>query len=323
MVICTFNGERFLASQLESILAQTLLPEEIIVSDDGSTDRTLEMVREISTASSVAKSIRWIISSRKAPFGPAKNFEQALRRASHGLIALADQDDVWLPEKLEVLAHRLRTEPSAMLVHSDARLTDGRGISGPTLMKTLGATRTELRNLENGRGLAALMRRNLVTGATVMIRRELLEQASPFPDAWMHDEWLGLVAALQGTLVFEKRTLVEYRQHGNNAIGASKTTMSAARSRLEEDRGTFFDHKNLRNVVLVGLVSEPPAWLTTANRAVLAGKISHERWRMGLKSVRVMRIIPVLFRGLRGFYSVYSRGPLDMIRDIALRDAKS
>jgi len=323
VVMCTFNGEQFLAPQLESILAQTLLPEEIIVSDDGSTDRTLEVVREFSASSAVAKSIHWVITSRKEPLGPARNFEEALARASRGFIALADQDDVWIREKLQVLARRLGREPSAALVHSDARLTDGRGIKGPTLMKTLGATRVELRNLENGRGLAALMRRNLVTGATVMMRRELLETASPFPTAWMHDEWLGLVAALQGALVFENGTLVEYRQHGNNAIGASKTTMSAARSRLKEDRGTFFDHRNLRNGALVSLVSAPPTWLTPANRAVLEGKIAHDRWRTGLHSSRVRRIIPVIFRGLRGSYSLYSRGPLDMVRDIAIRDDKA
>ena len=323
VVMCTFNGEQFLAPQLESILAQTLLPEEIIVSDDGSTDRTLEMVREFSAASVAAKTIRWVITSRKEPLGPAKNFEQALARASRGLIALADQDDVWIPEKLQFLAHRLGREPSAALVHSDARLTDAQGIQGTTLMKTLGATRAELRNLENGKGLAALLRRNLVTGATVMMRRELLEKASPFPTAWMHDEWLGLVAALQGALVFESGALVEYRQHGNNAIGASQTTFSDARSRLKEDRGTFFDHKNLRNGALVSLVSAPPTWLTPANRAVVEGKIAHDRWRTGLPSSRVRRIIPVIFRGLRGSYSLYSRGLLDMVRDIALRDAQS
>jgi len=322
VVICTFNGEQFLAPQLESILAQTLLPEEIVVSDDGSTDRTLELAREISASSSVAKSIRWVTTSRKKPLGPAKNFEQALGRASQGLIALADQDDVWIPEKLQVLAHRLGREPSAALVHSDARLIDGRGIKGLTLMKTLGVTRAELRNLEKGRGLAALMRRNLVTGATVMIRRELLEKASPFPHGWMHDEWLGLVAALQGALVFEKGTLVEYRQHGNNAIGASRTTLSDARSRLKEARGTFFDRKNLRNAALVSLVSAPPTWLTPANRAVLEGKIAHDSWRTGLGSLRVRRIVPVILQGLRGSYSVYSRGILDMVRDIALRDDK-
>ena len=323
VVMCTFNGEQFLAPQLESILAQTLLPEEIIVSDDGSADRTLEVVRDMSTSSSVAKNIQWVITSRKKSLGPAQNFEQALARASRELIALADQDDVWVPEKLQVLADCLGREPSAALAHSDARLTDAQGIQGTTLMKTLGATRAELRNLENGKGLAALLRRNLVTGATVMIRRELLEEASPFPTGWMHDEWLGLVAALQGALVFEKETLVDYRQHGNNAIGASKTTMSDARSRLKEDRGTFFNQKNLRNGALVRLVSAPPTWLTPASRALVEGKIAHDRWRTGLPSSRVRRIIPVIFRGLRGSYSLYSRGLLDMVRDIALRDAKS
>ena len=323
MVMCTFNGEQFLAPQLESILAQTLPPEEIIVSDDGSTDRTLEVAREFSTSSSVAKSVHWVITSRKKPLGPAKNFEDALAQASRGLIALADQDDVWIPSKLHALADRLEREPSALLVHSDARLTDGGGIKGPTLMKTLGVTRAELRDLERGKGLAALIRRNLVTGATVMMRRELLETASPFPTAWMHDEWLGLVAALQGALVFENGTLVEYRQHGNNAIGASKTTMSAARSRLKEDRGTFFNHKNLRNAALVNLVFAPPTWLTPESRAVLKGKIAHDRWRTELQSSRVRRIIPVVLRWLGGSYSLYSRGLLDMVRDIALRDANS
>lgn len=318
VVLCTYNGEEFIEEQLRSILNQTLMPQEIIVSDDGSTDSTLSRVEGIAHAS--PKDIRWDIRTRAAPLGAAENFGSALPLATGDFIALSDQDDVWAADKLEVMSQRLSENPSLLLIHSDARLIDAEGAPGASLMSTLRLTRGERNNLARGFAIKALLRRNLVTGATVVLRKELLDDALPLPQSWVHDEWLGLIAALRGGLAFNPRALVDYRQHGNNQIGANKTDMAIAQSRLSETRRSFFAKKTQRNEALSNLVDHPPRWLTPEGLTLLAGKTQHDAWRRSLPVLRIRRIIPVLLRGLAGNYAKYSRGVLDMVRDVSLRD---
>jgi glycosyltransferase involved in cell wall biosynthesis len=318
VVLCTYNGETFIEAQLQSILNQTLMPQEIIVSDDGSTDSTLERVEGIAHAS--PKEIRWDIRTRAAPIGAAENFGSALPRATGDFIALSDQDDVWAADKLEVMSQQLSESRSLLLIHSDARLIDAAGVPGASLMSTLRITREERNNLARGFAIKALLRRNLVTGATVVLRKELLQDALPLPKSWVHDEWLGLIAALRGGLAFNARALTDYRQHGNNQIGANKTDVAMAQSRLRETRQSFFDKKAMRNEAIQNLVDHPPRWLTAEGLTLLAGKTQHDRWRQALPALRIRRIVPVILRGLSGSYAKYSRGVLDMVRDVSQRD---
>jgi glycosyltransferase involved in cell wall biosynthesis len=318
VVICTYNGEAYLRQQLESILRQTLMPSEIILSDDGSTDRTLEIARDIlSTAKKQGVTLK--ILTRKKPLGPAGNFSSALARATHPLIALADQDDVWHPDKLDVLAGRLGKNPQALLVHSDAALVDSAGARIGSLAHSLHVTRAERRALDSGWALDALLRRNLVTGATCMIRAGLLRNALPVPEGWVHDEWLALIAALQNGLIFDSAELIDYRQHSANQIGARRLSVSHAGARLKESRGDFFARKNLRNQALRGLVAAPPQWLPTKAREALLGKLEHDDWRSHLPPRRRHRLAPVLRRMACGHYGRYARGYLDVIRDLSLR----
>jgi hypothetical protein len=227
---------------------------------------------------------------------------------------------VWAADKLEVMSQQLSQNPSLLLVHSDARLIDAEGVPGASLMPTLRITRGERNNLARGFAIKALLRRNLVTGATVVFRKELLDDALPLPKGWVHDEWLGLIAALRGGLAFNDRALIDYRQHGNNQIGANKTDVAMAQSRLKETRQLFFDKKAMRNEALQNLVDHPPRWLTGEGLTLLAGKTQHDRWRQALPALRMWRIVPVILRGLSGNYAKYSRGVLDMVRDVSLRD---
>ena len=318
VVLCTYNGEEFIEEQLRSILNQTLMPQVIIVSDDGSTDSTLALVKGIAKTS--RKEIRWDIRTRAAPLGAAENFGSALPLATGDFIALSDQDDVWVADKLEVMSQQLSENPSLLLIHSDARLIDAEGVPGASLMSTLRITRGERNNLARGFAIKALLRRNLVTGAAVVLRKELLDDALPLPKGWVHDEWLGLIAALRGGLAFNARALIDYRQHGNNQIGANKTDVAMAQSRLQETRQSFFDKKAMRNEALQDLVDHPPRWLTAEGLTLLAGKTQHDRWRQALPALRIRRIVPVILRGLSGNYAKYSRGVLDMVRDVSLRD---
>ena len=317
VVMCTFNGERFVAEQLESILTQTVPPDEIIISDDGSSDSTLAVIDKVRQASKLA--VRWDIQTRENPLGPAKNFESALKRATGDVIALADQDDLWTPHKLETLTAALTNTAGALLVHSDARLIDESGQNGTTLMKTLALTRQERQHLRSGSAIRALLKRNLVTGATMVISRKLLDTALPIPDGWVHDEWLAVIAALQDGVVFDEGLLISYRQHSRNVIGAQQLGPAIAQKRLAESRTAFFARKALRNQALSALTEQQPGWLPARHAEALRAKVVFDASRARLPHQRLARVFPVLQSVLARHYRNYARGWIDVIRDLSLR----
>jgi glycosyltransferase involved in cell wall biosynthesis len=319
VVVATYNGAEFLARQLESILAQTHAPSEIIVSDDGSSDSTLDIVTKFQNATPGKGGPTWRVLLRKKPLGVAGNFASALAVAKGDLVAFADQDDVWEANKLEALIPHF-DDARTLLAHSDALLIDAKGRETGSLMRALRLTARERSALRGGRALDALLRRNLVTGATMMIRRSLLETALPIPAGWIHDEWLALIAALQGGVVFDQRPLVRYRQHGANQIGASRLSAADAGERLREKRSTFFARKASRNTALVDLVALNRPWLHTLEKDALMGKLQHDQWRSELPEAPLGRVLPILVRWLSGHYSRYARGHLDVVRDLVLRD---
>lgn len=317
VVMCTLNGEKYLQEQVESILRQTRMPSEIIVSDDGSSDGTVPLVRGLLKGRS---DIRVVITTRKAPLGPAANFSSALALATSQLIALGDQDDVWHPTKLETLASVLEHDATVLLAHSDAALVDEAGRRAGSLSHALAMTRPERRALASGAALTALLRRNLVTGATSMIRTDLLKVALPIPQGWVHDEWLALVAALHEGVAFVDEELIDYRQHGANHIGASRLSAAEAGTRLRESRTAFFARKALRNTALSDLVAREPSWFGPETRDAVVSKLEHDEWRSGLPQKHLRRVLPVVRRWLSGHYSRYARGHLDVVRDLVLRD---
>jgi glycosyltransferase involved in cell wall biosynthesis len=318
VVLCTYNGERFLAEQLQSILDQTHPADEIIVSDDGSSDSTLKIVEGFRSANNRTRKPEWTVQSRKKPLGVAGNFASALTKARGEFIALADQDDAWEPDRIEKgLAH---FRDDVLLVHSDATLIDEAGRQTGSLMSALRLTRGERRSLLSGNALDALLRRNLVTGATTIIRASLLRQALPIPEGWVHDEWLGLVAAAQGGVAFSEDPLIRYRQHESNEIGAAKTDLDEATRRLRETRSDFFSRKLLRNAGISGVLEQEPAWLESRARAALLAKVEFDHWRSQLPTPRVGRLLPVVTRWAIGDYGRFARGYLDVIRDLSLTD---
>ena len=318
VVVCTYNGEKFLAEQLQSILDQTHPPDNIIVSDDGSSDSTLDIVAEFSSRDSGAKKPQWTVQSRKKPLGAAGNFASALTKAQGEFIALADQDDVWEPNRIERGLAGFRDD--ALLVHSDATLIDEVGHPTGSLMSALRLTNGERRSLLSGKALDALLRRNLVTGATAIIRASLLKQALPIPEGWVHDEWLALVAAVQGGVVFSEESLIRYRQHGGNEIGAAKTNLDEANRRLRETRTDFFSRKLLRNAGISRVLERDPNWLGSEARAELSVKLDFDHWRSQLPAQRWGRVLPVTIRWAQGDYGRFARGYLDVIRDLSLTD---
>ena len=218
VALCTRDGARYLSAQLESIYQQSRRPSELVVIDDCSSDATGDIVEAFAARADFP--VRFY--RNESPLGIVKNFQRALSLARGDYVALADQDDVWLPGKIEALAGALslvEDEVGAgtpILVHTDLRLVAANGeLIAPSFFRAQG-----IRTVHPS-PLAELSVQNYVTGCASMVNRALLSIALPFPeDALMHDWWLALVAASCGEVKTLDEATIEYRQHSKNAVGA-------------------------------------------------------------------------------------------------------
>jgi glycosyltransferase involved in cell wall biosynthesis len=214
VAMATFNGERYLLEQLESIARQSHQPDELVISDDGSNDRTIEMAR----AWAATAPMRVRISVAEKRLGITANFEQALRLTTADIIFLSDQDDVWLPQKIERVLEEFMRDPEILLVLNDQWITD------ENLRST---SRTSHEILK--RKYHLYDRQSLVSGhgCCMAVRRPLLDLALPLPSGKLdngHDVWLAKLTAMMGRQKIVSEPLQLYRRHSRAAtIQASFT----------------------------------------------------------------------------------------------------
>lgn len=205
--MATYNGERYVREQLESILKELPQSAEIIVADDNSTDKTLQIVEDF-------KDSRIKILRGESRLGPIYNLERALQNAKGDIIFLADQDDVWLPGKVDSVCKAL--ENSSLVMHDAYILKNG------NRERTLSSIRPYKKGVFNN------WLKNTYTGCCMAFRRELLKTALPFPKKLpMHDQWLGLVAEKKYDVCYLQTPYIEYRIHESNATQITGKKKSA------------------------------------------------------------------------------------------------
>ncbi|MDQ2698432.1 MAG: glycosyltransferase family 2 protein [Actinomycetota bacterium] len=314
----THNGTSYLREQLESILAQTHPVDEIVLSDDASRDGTVELAEQIIGEHRVtdAATPALVVLRNPVALGVTRNFEQALNAASGDLIALCDQDDVWHADRVERGLAALSRRPGAELVAAEARLVDdaGRPI-GRTLFETLGVDDELRRRLESDAAFDELLKRNVVTGATMMVTRALVERASPFPASWVHDEWLAVVASVGGGLALVAEPVIDYRQHGGNQIGVTRLGPGGKLGRLRESR----TDRNARLLARAQDLAERLPGIAGGEARVAASvraKLAHEVMRQQLPAGRLRRIGPIWREWRAGAYGRYGLGAQDVLRDL-------
>jgi hypothetical protein len=316
IALCTCNGALWVEEQVRGIAQQTLPVRELVVRDDASEDGTVERVRQAwADAGRSDSALRIFVN--EARLGVARNFEAALRACSSEFIALCDQDDRWPAGRLEHLIGALQRQPGALLVHSDARMIDASGVAtGRTLLQELQADASELAAIDSGQGWRVLLQRNLVTGATVVMRRALLEHALPIPQHWLHDEWLGMVAALLGGLAREPGCWTDYRRHGGNQIGARQAPLRELVARAWKAGEDWPAYQARRAEELQSWARDRAEQLTTQKLVAIAGKTAHHSVREHLPQPRRERIYPIAREWAAGGYQRYGRGIRGVLRDL-------
>lgn len=265
IAMATYNGGQYLREQLDSFLQQERLPDELIVCDDGSSDETMVILEQYAAqAPFVVKVVR-----NPDNLGYADNFAKAIGLCTGDLIFLSDQDDVWLPRKLKLVAAHAERNPEVLLVMNDAEivLADGR----PTGLSKLGQTRA-----------LGLGDQHFVTGCCMAIRRSALDLFLPVPAGWgSHDSWIGRLAIALGARTIIPEVMQLYRRHGANA-SSTLTSRTEKLGRLDLVRE------------LGDKDSREPCLRRLAQLEQLRERLSVRRRDIGAGSAMMAKLSPVL-----------------------------
>jgi len=225
VALCTYNGEKYLEEQLNSYLDQTFQPSEIIACDDGSVDKTLEILENFKIRSVIPVHIY----RNTTRLGFTKNFEKAISLCNGDFIALSDQDDVWLPDKAETLVNEFNKpeNENVNVIFTDMALVDGNLKSlNKTVWKSFEFFKVIMSEL-NKKGYFKLLkeRGNFVAGASTMMRKKIVNKLIPFVDGaknWYHDGQIALIAAKNNELRYLDKPLVLYRQHEGQTVSVEE-----------------------------------------------------------------------------------------------------
>jgi glycosyltransferase involved in cell wall biosynthesis len=321
VALATYNGERFLAEQLASIAAQDRVPDEVVIRDDCSSDGTRRIVEAF--ARDFPGRVDFAVNAVR--LGVTGNFAAALSATTGDLVLLSDQDDVWYRHRVAQAEQAFEADPSLRLLFADARLVDARGRPlGTTQMQSLGMREDEGTRIRSGLAFEVFATRNLPLGATVCIRRAVLDDAMPIPASWLHDEWIALIAAAAGRIVYVDAPVIDYRQHGGNVLGA------APRSIRDKVGAVFAPKRDVRKelVARATVLGDRVRAMRAPSRlqSVCDEMLVHARVRGSLPATRLLRIVPILREASSGRYTRCSIGwramVVDLLRPIDARDAQ-
>ena len=200
--VAVYNGAAYLQPQMHSILAQLRATDEVVVVDDASQDNSAELLRDLSDA-------RVRVHRNERNLGVLDSFERAIRLAQGDILFLSDQDDLWLPGKVEKILEAFSLNPEVTLVASDAKVIDESGcVVADSFFEQRGYFAA---------GVLHNLLKNKYLGCTLAFRRSMLHHFLPIPkDVPMHDMWFGLINDIYGKTYYIDQPLIAYRRHGNN-----------------------------------------------------------------------------------------------------------
>ncbi|HKG60590.1 MAG TPA: glycosyltransferase family 2 protein [Pyrinomonadaceae bacterium] len=243
IAMCTYKGAEFLRAQLESIIAQSRPPDELVICDDGSSDDTRPLLERFAAESFIPITLHF----NEQNLGSIKNFEEAISLCTGDIVALSDQDDVWRSDKLKLIEDAFKESPSAGLVFSDAEIVDENlKPLNRRMWDEVGFDAHKRKLVRTGRALEVLIPGWTVTGATMAFRSPFVKLSLPIPEgiAMIHDGWIALTIAAVADVVALDEPLIQYRQHGRQQIGAPARKHAAPELRGRQAIETAFRRRN-------------------------------------------------------------------------------
>ena len=218
ILMATYNGEKYLEEQIDSILGQTYKNIRLIISDDCSTDNTKNILKKYQEKENIE------IYYQKENLGYVKNFEFLLQKVENEIYMLSDQDDVWMSNKVEDTLKKLEQD-NADLVFTDLEIVDE---NLNTIDKSFNRKMDKFRKIEKTLGKKSFeYLYNNITGCTIMSKKEWINEIIPIPKNSkyvIHDSWIGLIISLKGKISYLDKPTIKYRQHGDNQVGTERTS---------------------------------------------------------------------------------------------------
>ena len=323
VALCTYNGARYLQAQLESIVSQSQPPDEMVICDDGSTDHTCEIIESFSTKREGLVRFQRNLDR----LGYTKNFEQAISLCKGDIIFLSDQDDVWLPKKIEKVNQVFAEEGCCGLVAVDAAVTDEELRSkGTTLL------RSRAGGLPDRRSFAHLYAQSFKYGCTLAFKAALRKIILPISPHWGHDNWICFISAIFSNVVVIEEPLMLYRRHAassgaNDSLDLDKwPELWAAykKSKLHDYQADCEQWRAMYSHLLPIFASEEtaaplctPMWAHASAQSLIKARLDFSERRLQLAAKpRPTRIWPAVRILLTGDYHEYVSGWRSLARDL-------
>ena len=222
VAVCTYNGEQYIAEQLWSIISQTQSVDEIVICDDRSSDGTIPVINEIQANTSIP--VRLYIN--EVNLGCRANFQKAIGLCTGDIIFLSDQDDIWVPDKVEKIIKWFESNNDKEVVFTDGTFIDAAGkpyAQNASLYSSYGMTKRAMKWMRKGYALELFLKNNKATGATMAFRKEILDginlDCSSEKDTPYHDAQICLYAIQRNSLGCMPECLISYRIHKGQDCG--------------------------------------------------------------------------------------------------------
>ena len=317
IALATHNRERFLAGQLESIAAQRRLPDELVIGDDCSTDRSVEIIRRF--AARAPFPVRWYVNGLNR--GCSHNFESVIERCSGDLVIFCDDDDVCLPDKLKVTESEFLDSPEAGLMMSNSTLVDeGLTPLGVTLWD---AAKLTLRSRNALRDPISTLAKHFVGAGHVLafrthLKRYILPFPREFPPLVFFDVWITFVLASIVKIICNPQSLVLHRLHEGQIVGVESLASEKRKEQRSHERKRIASLTPLVEEVIrrVSSISDAPLGKTHLRSLVAWAALM--KMQSELPSKKSERLIPIARSILTGHYHRYSRGFLTAARDLLI-----
>jgi glycosyltransferase involved in cell wall biosynthesis len=317
IAMTTYNGSQYVLDQIECFARQTLLPDELVVCDDCSSDDTVGVVRRF--AAGAPFEVR--VSVNETNLGYTQNFARAIGLTTGDIIFMSDQDDIWHPEKLRRFADVFTREPQTSLVMCDANLVESD-------LKPRGERYWHSRHfgpeyqwqVDNGAAFQVMIKNPewIMAGATMAFPARLKPLILPIPLEWTYDTWISVMTAAAGPVALIREPLNDYRQHPCQTIGIFRATSTATKLEWSRQMGGYFQemadrfHVVIERLARQGSFVREPCW-----REIVEGKISHWSTRARTRQrPRLGRLPALVCELLSGRYHHYSKGLSSMAHDL-------
>lgn len=319
IAMATWQGARFIDEQLESIAAQTRPPDQLVVSDDGSTDDTCARVDAFAREADFE--VQLVRNTERGL--TTVNFERAVARCHGDLVFFADQDDVWRPHKLERMVDVFERHPATGgLFCNGSVVDDDREPLGYDLWQSQGFHRGEQAMVRRGQAAMVFLRHVVAAGNTFAFRGRFLPLVLPFPRLRsVHDAWVAFMVAAVSDFEILDEDLVEYRLHADNQFGLALLDLRAqiAKARLQITERAFRHAALLFGEATRRLAAHPEFPADPTLRRHIDAKVAHSALRDGLPDGWLARLGPVVGEAVRGHYGLYGYGWKSLAQDLFLR----